>query len=124
MAPVVAILVAAVPLVIVAAALFGVPGILIVTGIAIPMIVLALRRSGRAAQGRDLDVDRGVGGVPGAGGEAIAPEDVPLDLRDQWSNRGFGVGDSTQTSSSAPYEGLPAEKRQGAPEGPPKTTGR
>ncbi len=124
MAPVVAILAAAVPLVIVAAALFGMPGILIGTGIAIPMIVVAVQRSRRAAQGRDIDVEKGAAGVPGVGGEAIAPEDVPLDLRDQWSNRGFGIGDWTQTDSDAPYEGLPEEKRQGAPEGPPRTTGR
>ncbi len=124
MAPVLAILAAAVPLVIVAAALFGMPGILIGTGIALPMIVVALRRSRRAAQGRDIDVDRGADGVPGVTGEDVAPEDVPLDLRDQWSNRGFGIGDWTQTDSDAPYEGLPEEKRQGTPEGAPKTTGR
>ena len=124
MARLLAVLAAAVPLLIVAAALFGMPGILVGTGIAIPMIVVALQRSRRAAEGRDIDVDKGAAGVPGAGGEAVAPEDVPLDLRDQWSNRGFGVGDWTQTGSDAPYEGLPDESLEGKPERPPTTTGR
>ena len=124
MAPVLAVLAASVPLVIVAAALFGIPGILVGAGIALPLIVVTVARSGRLAQGREIDVDKGAGGVPGGGDLAVPPEEVPLDLRDQWSNRGFGVGDWEQTTSDAPYKGLPEEKRQGAPEGPPKTTGR
>ena len=127
-----AILAAAVPLIIVAAALFGMPGIIVVAGIAIPLVVVSLLRARRVAAGEEPTVPGG----PDLQGQDLDPSDVPIDLRDQWGTLGPGIGDGRQAGRVRraviagqprrrrdPFGGLGSDKKE--PYRPPaRTTGR
>ena len=125
MAPVLALLAAAIPVAVIAAAVFGLPGLLVVTFIAVPLILYSVARARRVAAGNEMGNERRLGGGPGTVAEDLDPRRVPADLRNYWGNRGPALGDRTQTRSGDPFAGIRGQKeRRRPPKAPPRTTGR